>query len=713
MIDLIVHPHHRFTRSFEPILSALGQPVRVLYGDQDTLRDYLPSLRQKPPELLILWQLEHLAWWASSFCPVVIFPMYDHTMHTPDEWLLKMGDVRWICFSRTMHQRLAGLGLDSRYFPYAPNPTDYPEVSWEQGARGYFWERRPEELDGKAAKEILLSLGVDSLTVRPLADLVFAKPTESGIMAAERAWETREEYLRILAMHNVFVAPRRFEGIGMAFLEAMAMGMCVVAENQPTSNEYILSGHNGILFNEKAGRLFPPRKMPPSELIRIGREARESMGKIHQQWKQKCTGMSNYIKDFANFSLAKGKTEAWLEAVLIFASYPSKLNSLIESLPKEKTIWGSVFLKKKPEEENSTKKRPNIRNFLRHPRKTLISLLEKNSKPKQVSKINLKISHPQGYEQSIYSTKINLGPLRFIPHDGGFGSNFNFLVGEIYAGRRVYPVFTKEEFDKYNHTNKHYVYFGKKNQNVWFELFKPIQYDETDNLHQDSAELCKMPASFRAPCAPPEFRIPSIFKNLYKREDFFHWRLAVHNSVEHRIKLTPSLQFEISQKFRQRCGPTIGVHMRHPSHMVEQGHIFFQNYFSKIDPLVKKYGNCSIFLATDNDLSLAIFKAKYGDQLWTYDVDRTSIDNVLAWAYALAEKEQDEFGFVDGIGFQKHYEMAAEKKFANGEGIRAAREAVRDIYTLAHCDEFVCTISNFTLMCSYLNPKQNLHFVFP
>ena len=47
----------------------------------------------------------------------------------------------------------------------------------------------------------------------------------------------------------------------MAFLEAMAMGMCVVAENQPTANEYILSGQNGILYGGDQEKIYQPRRV--------------------------------------------------------------------------------------------------------------------------------------------------------------------------------------------------------------------------------------------------------------------------------------------------------------------------------------------------------------------------------------------------------------------------------------------------------------------
>ena len=284
MIDFLTHPHHRHTQTFEWLKEAIGRPVRMLYGDPDTLREYLLSLQTNPPQLLILFQLEYLAAWASHFCPVLVFPMHDLTRMTPDAYLASLREVEWISFSRALHQRLSGLGLSSRYLQYAPDPDGFPEVSWQQGPQAYFWERMPAELDDRAVRQTLRALGVESLEVRRLEDALFSSGKKTAKEGAERSWQEREEYLRSLAGFNVYVAPRRHEGIGMAFLEAMAMGMCVVSENQPTANEYILSGQNGILYGGDKEKIYQPRRVESAEMARMGREARETIRRIHGEW---------------------------------------------------------------------------------------------------------------------------------------------------------------------------------------------------------------------------------------------------------------------------------------------------------------------------------------------------------------------------------------------------------------------------------------------
>tara|TARA_Y100000590_G_scaffold459863_1_gene617963 strand:- start:1453 stop:2511 length:1059 start_codon:yes stop_codon:yes gene_type:complete len=62
---------------------------------------------------------------------------------------------------------------------------------------------------------------------------------------------SKEDFLNLLSKCNVFVAPRKKEGIGMALVEAISKGMYVVGYNDSTMNEYIENENNGFLFDEK------------------------------------------------------------------------------------------------------------------------------------------------------------------------------------------------------------------------------------------------------------------------------------------------------------------------------------------------------------------------------------------------------------------------------------------------------------------------------
>ena len=377
MIDFLTHPHHRYTQSFDWIEEAISLPMRILYGDEATLREYLPSLEKQPPKLLILFQLEHLAAWASHFCPVLVFPMNDLTRLTPDAYLASLQQVEWISFSRDLHQRLSGLGLSSKYLQYAPDPSKFPQVSWEKGARAYFWERMPAELDDRAARGLLSGLGVGSLEVRRLGDAQFGQGQSAETREkAERSWQNPQDYIRQLANYNVYVAPRRFEGIGMTFLEAMAMGMCVVAENQSTANEYILSGENGILCGGDRTHLFSPSPTSLSELERMGKAARESIGQIHQNWLQTRGKINQCVKSLLGRPLIKqSPPPSLLEATFDFSSRPKEFWALASSIPPRGEIWRSEKMEKLAHSRQGWL--GQLRWFFRNPRAYLKSRLER------------------------------------------------------------------------------------------------------------------------------------------------------------------------------------------------------------------------------------------------------------------------------------------------------------------------------------------------
>lgn len=363
MIHFLSHPVHAQTQAFDWLFAALPKNIRVIHGSSENLHDYLPSLQKKPPALLVLFQLDYLAFWCRHFCPVVIFPMYDQSRQSPDPALASLREVGWISLSRNLHQRLCGLGLESSYLQYAPDPRNFRPVRWGSAPRGYFWERIPRDLDGKAVSDLGRQLGGVKVKVRHLPDARLRQGGEGSF------WKSRQDYLRDLGKFQVYFAPRKYEGIGMTFLEAMAMGMCVIAENAPTANEYIISGRNGILYGGWGDKIYalPPR--PMRELQQMGMEARKTMHHVHQTWLRERGQISMVLrrtcKRFRRPSTVP--RPELLRASLEFESAPERLWSLVA--PTESEIWRSQ------ERKDRSKTRRGwsgiLRQAWRHPRGTL------------------------------------------------------------------------------------------------------------------------------------------------------------------------------------------------------------------------------------------------------------------------------------------------------------------------------------------------------
>lgn len=374
-VDFLTHPHHRFTQSFDWLYQALGREVRILYGDSSTLETYLPSLVSDPPRLLILFQLENLAAWASCFCPVLIFPMHDFTRLTPDSYLGSLRRVEWVCFCRALHHRLAGLGLSSQYLQYAPNPEKYPQVPWERPLRAFFWERMPAEFDNRAADSLLSSLGLSDLQVRKLEDASFSPTPEGNGNRGARKWGSREDYLQQLEGFNIFFAPRRHEGLGLTLLEAMAMGLCVVAEDLPTANEYLLARHNGLLYRGDYQTLHPLAPLSKEQLTSMGKNARQTIQTIHRKWIDERDEIGRLVKKLVNLPWEKIRPPAGLlEATLQFGKDPERLWKLGSAQRTSDPIWRSQRI------ESMARRRRGlfgkVRWFLENPRACLRAHLE-------------------------------------------------------------------------------------------------------------------------------------------------------------------------------------------------------------------------------------------------------------------------------------------------------------------------------------------------
>ena len=103
-------------------------------------------------------------------------------------------------------------------------------------------------------KLTLLLVGIPESDKRNVLDYAkeFNIPKEKIIMPGyvENIWE----YYKAM---DIFLLPSRSEGFSLALLEAAAAKLPIIATNIPGTNEFIVNGENGILFDiEKPDELF-------------------------------------------------------------------------------------------------------------------------------------------------------------------------------------------------------------------------------------------------------------------------------------------------------------------------------------------------------------------------------------------------------------------------------------------------------------------------
>jgi len=216
---------------------------------------------------------------------IVIIPMFDHARNISGKQWKWYKDCKVVNFSRYMHNRLVSLGLDSFYIQYYPPPDKITRDDYVKELKGFFWQRSL-----KVTWPLIKKLVSDTRFVgfhlhllpkfRANKEILPTLQDEEGFGISYSEWfSDKMEYLDLVKESSVFFVPRKYEGIGMAFLEAMAMGKCVVAPDYPTMNEYIENGRNGVLYNYN-----DPKQVDLTDFMGISWNAQKSIVEGYRKW---------------------------------------------------------------------------------------------------------------------------------------------------------------------------------------------------------------------------------------------------------------------------------------------------------------------------------------------------------------------------------------------------------------------------------------------
>lgn len=317
----------------------------------------------------------------------------------------------------------------------------------------------------------------------------------------------------------------------------------------------------------------------------------------------------------------------------------------------------------------------------------------------------------------------------FIPRDTGFLSFLNWLMGSICLTKEpLYPFMNMELQKTINKKLDHFCYNDKTVVNSWFLYFEPIVYDfktsqkidrSHETLHIKDVLTCiqnkQVTQGWDGAKEFLFFHIADILRNHDRKQVFQQWRNRTHKVFSRYIRPKPYITNKVNQIVTELCleanVPTmesfIAVHHRNPSHVKEQGKIHFQEYFDKIDDILNRQPDLHIYLATDTEFAVAVFKQKYEGRLhYLRDVYRTSADDLIDWIFARDSEPTDKEGFVGGKGYDSHAKVAEtmEPERCRKMGI----DVLLDIFLISKCKFFVHTISNFTITLSYLNPTIEL-----
>ena len=294
------HEFHKKTKSFQFLTSILEKEfaVSTLYVDADRPIDW--EALKTPHEYVVIGQMDFLApFFISQGKKVVVVPMYDGSSGMPlDHWKLAR-QARYLNFSTFMHAQALSAECESLFVQYFPEPTKNQMPKEFKTLRAFFWQRRPEQWLNIKYVLRLLGSQVDTLHVHTPSDT--GEPFDRSSLRRAKCkvttsewFDTAEEFREIIDGCNIFVAPRLAEGIGHAFLEAMARGAIILANDQATHNEYITNWSNGILISEDLQSISFDRE--GISLMDISANAIETARLKHQLWKKSIPDILKFIR---------------------------------------------------------------------------------------------------------------------------------------------------------------------------------------------------------------------------------------------------------------------------------------------------------------------------------------------------------------------------------------------------------------------------------
>ena len=220
----------------------------------------------------------------------VLVPMYDQSHWIGDGKWRRFGRQKFINFSGALHQRMAGMGLDSLYLQYFCPPMaelakNRTEIKNGKPLRGFFWQRY-ELVNWNHISSLIKHSDFEKIHIHRAIDppgYEFYPPTthemEKYNITLTDWFEERDSYLEILKDSDVFFAPRKYEGIGLSFIEAMSLGKCVVAPDRPTMSEYIRDGWNGLLYD-----LYRLKPLDFSNIAEISKNAAATAEAGYVEW---------------------------------------------------------------------------------------------------------------------------------------------------------------------------------------------------------------------------------------------------------------------------------------------------------------------------------------------------------------------------------------------------------------------------------------------
>ncbi len=227
-----------------------------------------------------------------SYKKGIFIPMIDGYPSFHDSFWSEYRDFEILSFCRYLNELIKNYGItDTEYIQYFPNPKEIK--NWGSLKECFFWKRRGEINLQTIEKVLGEKISIVQLNKSKDPGVLDFVGTSKQYKILEVPWFHDHALVdRKIQESKFYFAPREFEGIGQAFLNAMNLGRIVVAPDNPTMNEYIKDGETGFLYN-----LHNPQEISfeNKSLLRIQENIKSYMNEGYKSWLNKTPGLKDWI----------------------------------------------------------------------------------------------------------------------------------------------------------------------------------------------------------------------------------------------------------------------------------------------------------------------------------------------------------------------------------------------------------------------------------
>jgi hypothetical protein len=304
-----------------------------------------------------------------------------------------------------------------------------------------------------------------------------------------------------------------------------------------------------------------------------------------------------------------------------------------------------------------------------------------------------------------------------VPADAGFFSVFNTLISikAHWAGIHGFSSISADwsiksvlDFWKVKEMTS-YCYASKEEGNVFNSLFQTknnliddlTNHKAISNVHDYTSKEIHIhsPNLF----ADPDFTYVYADR-LYRGAGFQNWRNEMNATLKN-LRPNESILNRINGLFQNISDEdlVIGMHVRHPSHAMEQPNSeipISEDYIRVARELLaekrSKFRKVLVFLATDQDAVVEEFRNEFGHDLLVFD-DVTRVTNQQTSDFQnLSEKQKLQ------IGAQVQHIAAKDPRRWSS---KLAEEIITDAWALGRCQILLHAVSNVATAVTFINPE--------